>query len=91
MPGRPLGEAASTLGSFFERCGGIDNLFDRLCGELLSAQLSAGPTDGPHWRLGIQAHFNKAADSFGERRGVRLLFGPPNNGSSDHGFGSKPY
>src|ERR1700737_4074371 len=38
-------EASLSLGSFFRRCRWVDNLFDRLCGELLSAQPPAGLAD----------------------------------------------
>src|SRR5882757_1552205 len=39
---RPLCKQASALGAFLGRRSGIDNIFDRLCGELLSTQHPAG-------------------------------------------------
>src|SRR3981189_1180947 len=61
----PLGEAPSALGTFFGRRGGINNLFDCVCGKLLSAQPPAGLAAGPHWRLDREAKLDQAADSCG--------------------------
>ena len=60
-----VGEATSTLGLFFGGRCGIDNLFDRLCGEILSTQPPAGLADGPCWRLDREAKLDQAADGFG--------------------------
>jgi hypothetical protein len=64
---RPLGQPASALGLFFWRCGWVDNLFNRLCGEFLSAQLPAGLADG---RLHLESELDQAAYGFGA---VQLL------------------
>jgi hypothetical protein len=59
--GRALGETAPALGSFLWRLRGIDNLFDRLCGEVLSTQPPTGLADGPRWRLDLEAELYKPA------------------------------
>jgi hypothetical protein len=69
--GRALGETASALRSFFRPCRWVDHLFDRLCGELLSAQPPAGLADGPRWRLDLEAQRHQAAD--GVRPGNRFV------------------
>src|SRR6202022_2832685 len=74
---RPFGEPASALCSFFGRRGGIDNLFDSLCGELLSAQPPAGLADGSRWCLDLEAELDQAADGFGAI--LLTLFAPSIN------------
>ena len=60
--GRAFGETSSALGSFLRWCSGIDNLFDRLCGELLSTQDPAGLADGPHCCLRLEPELDQAAN-----------------------------
>src|ERR1700716_1363096 len=83
--GRALGEAAAPLRSFLRRCRRVHYLFDSLCCELLSAQSPAGLADGPGCRLDLEAELDQAADGFGKRWRVGLLFSPPNDGSPNHG------
>src|SRR6478672_3632002 len=72
---RPLGEPASALGSFFGRCGGINHLINRLCGQL-SCACSA------RWRrlfspgLDSQPQIDQPADSFRPSWHVILLASP---------------
>src|ERR1700738_3664449 len=56
----PIFKSAPALRFFFGRCSGIYNLFDRLCGELLSAQPSAVLADGPRWRLDLQPQLDQS-------------------------------
>jgi hypothetical protein len=79
---RPM-RAASALGLFFRRRSGIDNLFDRLCGELLGAQLAAGIADSPRWRFDREAHLYQSADSFRAGGIVVLLRSPSINFRDD--------
>jgi hypothetical protein len=52
------------LGAFFGRRGWVDNLLDRLCGKLLSTQLTGLPADRPpRWRLDLEAKLDQAAES----------------------------
>ena len=52
------------LGAFIGRGCGIDNPFDRFCGEFLRAQPSAGLADRPRGRLELQPQLDKPADGF---------------------------
>src|SRR5882762_7701577 len=72
----PLGEAPSALGTFFGRRGGINNLFDCVCGKLLSAQPPAGLAAGPHWRLDREAKLDQAADSCGASKARLFVLNP---------------
>jgi hypothetical protein len=56
----PLCQSTPALRFFFGRCSGIYNLFDRLCGELLSAQPPAVLADGPRWRLDLQPQLDQS-------------------------------
>src|ERR1700730_16616254 len=66
-----LGKPAPALGAFFRRCGRIDNVFDGLCGELLSAQSPAGLADGLRGRLDPEPERDQAAN--GVRSGNVLV------------------
>src|SRR5258706_6714475 len=73
---RSLGEPVSALVSFFGRCRRIDNLFDCLPGQFLSAQLPARLAAVPRWRLQGEPELDQAADGFGAARLIVLLVSP---------------
>jgi hypothetical protein len=64
----------SPLGALFRRCSGIDNLFDRFCGQFFRACGARWPRlFGLH--LDSQPELDQAADGFGARG--RVIFRRP--------------
>ena len=57
-----LSEAAPAVGVFFRMGGGIGDLVDRFCGELLGAQHPVRLADALGWRLHSETKLYKPTD-----------------------------
>jgi hypothetical protein len=61
---RALSEAPASHGALFRGGRRVDDLFDRVYGELLSAQTPARLAGRSRWRFDRQAQLDQAADGF---------------------------